>query len=90
MREVIAGVSPDYSIVAQKKGGSEKLNSLASVFQREYGMGIDQLLVRWDQRFDRLETSLEQVQNELRSIYESKSWRLTAPLRKLFALFRGR
>jgi O-antigen chain-terminating methyltransferase len=94
MQDVFAGVSPDYSVVAQKKSGPEELQLLPA-FSRNYGIGLDEILSRWDQRFDGLETNLavsirqtEQAMDELRSVYASKSWRITAPLRKLFGLFK--
>lgn len=95
LQDVFAGVSPDYSVVAQKKSGPEEVQLLSHAFSRDYGVGLDAVLRRWDQRFDGLEANLEvsmrlaeQAMNELRSVYASKSWRLTAPLRKLFGLFK--
>jgi SAM-dependent methyltransferase len=91
MRDVFAGVSPDYSVVAQKQTGPEELQLLSPAFSREYGVGLDQILRRWDQRFDGLEVLLRQAEqstNELRSVYASKSWRITAPLRKICGLFK--
>jgi O-antigen chain-terminating methyltransferase len=103
MQAVFSDVSPDYSVVAQKKAGPEELELLSSAFDTEYGVSLDQMLSRWDQRFNGIETSLAQtiteqrsinnelrsVNNELRSVYASKSWRITAPLRKIYSLFKN-
>ena len=96
MQEVFSGVSPDYSVVAQKKSGPEEMDLLSSAFNKEYGVNLDQMLSRWDQRFNGVETSLAQtitelhsVINELRSVYASKSWRITAPLRKIYSLLKN-
>ena len=53
--DVLTGVSPDYSIVAQKNGSSELTASLDSAFSREYGVQIQQLTGRYD---DSLKQSL--------------------------------
>lgn len=44
---------------------------------------------RSDQEIARLNTQLEQLRHELRSVYGSRSMRLTSPLRKLADLLRG-
>jgi O-antigen chain-terminating methyltransferase len=54
--DVLTGVSPDYSIVAQKNGSSEVTASLDSAFSREYGIEIQQLTGRYD---DSLRQGLE-------------------------------
>lgn len=93
MQDVFAGVSPDYAVVAQKKSGPEESQLLSLAFSREYGVGMDQILRRWDERFDGLEVLLRQAEqstNELRAVYASKSWWITAPLRKLSGLFKSK
>jgi O-antigen chain-terminating methyltransferase len=61
MQDVFAGVSPDYAVVAQKKGPENILNLLANAFGQEYGLSLEQLLGRWDTRFESSEVKAEQA-----------------------------
>jgi O-antigen chain-terminating methyltransferase len=56
--DVLTGVSPDYSIVAQKNASPEITASLDSAFSREYGIQIQQLTGRYD---DSLRQGLEEA-----------------------------
>lgn len=52
MQDVFAGVSPDYAVISQKQAPQELLESFAAVFDKNYGLSMDQLLTRWDKRVD--------------------------------------
>jgi len=54
--DVLTGVSPDYSIVAQKNASPEIMARLDSAYSREYGVQIQQLTGRYD---DSLRRNLE-------------------------------
>jgi O-antigen chain-terminating methyltransferase len=56
--DVLTGVSPDYSIIAQKNGSSEVTASLDSAFSRKYGVQIEHLTGRYD---DSLKQGLEEA-----------------------------
>jgi len=52
--EVISGASPDYAIVAQKKSNTEVCEITEKAFNREYGLSLDNLIMRWDNNFNRI------------------------------------
>jgi SAM-dependent methyltransferase len=64
MHDVITGASPDYAVVAQKKGPKKILNLLANAFSQEYGLSLEHLLKRWDTRFNSSEAIAEQAHAE--------------------------
>lgn len=102
LQDVIAGVSPDYAVVAQKHAAEDVLSLTSQPFSHQYGLSLDNLLNRWDNRFNRLEAKAQQAEakalqaeaasNErlaqLQAVYASTSWKITRPLRgvKRFSL----
>ena len=72
--DVLNGVSSDYAVVAQKTGEAEILAATNPAFEAEYGLTLENLAIRYDQR-------IEALFRELNSVYASRSWRITAPLR---------
>lgn len=99
LHDVFAGASPDYAVVAQKHATDDVLALTSDVFSIDYGLSLDNLLSRWDGRFERLETKAEQAEAratqaeaastqalmQLQAVYASTSWRITAPLRTIAA-----
>lgn len=103
---VLNGVSPDYSIVAQKSGPEKMLRSFNIPFEREYGITLEDLANRYQTQFDvrfhaaaskadqlslqleKLQSDISQHARQLESIYTSKSWQFTAPLRATFEIIR--
>jgi SAM-dependent methyltransferase len=128
--DVFAGASPDYAVVAQKRAPEKTLKLFAEAFGTDYGLSLEQLIDRWDTRFEATEDKADQAQakaehaedkadqaqakaehaedkadqaqakaehaedkadqaqakaehamTQLRAVYASKSWRITAPLR---------
>jgi len=77
--DVIAGVSPDYAVVAQKSDIAEHMSLFDSAFSREYGVTLEVLASRYERRISDLE-------REHLEVYNSRSWRITAPLRAAFDL----
>jgi O-antigen chain-terminating methyltransferase len=55
LRDVLFGASPDYAVISQKPGPQDELAALDSQFDREYGLSIDRLLNRFEERLIRLE-----------------------------------
>ncbi|MFT0521183.1 glycosyltransferase [Pseudomonas faucium] len=47
---VFHGVSPDYAVVAQKASSEQVLSSFNPAFEREYGVTLDSLVERYEQR----------------------------------------
>lgn len=109
LTDVLKGVSPDYSVMAQKQTDTTTSGLLNRLFDQEHGVSLDDLSHRYDsqqenrfnqhtqlitehsqhlqainQQLQQLQQTTEAYQNELLSLYNSKSWRITAPLRWLF------
>jgi SAM-dependent methyltransferase len=94
LTEVINFVSPDYAVIAQKKADAALMAKCQELFDAEYGVSLDALTSKLDQRLARIESqsikALEIAQQaevasalQLRAVYGSRSWRITAPLRWL-------
>jgi len=106
---VLIGVSHDYAVVAQKKAVGEEMNQFESLYSEQFGVGLETLSSRYDQKFNSAEVRLTQIEKfaqelsakvqqaeikvqqaeikvtqaeqALVKIYNSRSWRWTAPLR---------
>lgn len=123
LNDVLAGVSPDYAIIAQKTASAKILALFDEVFDHEYGLSLDTLVKRFDKRLQRTEVTaqqaevkaqqaevkaqqaevkaqqaevkaqqaevkaqqaevrVQQAEASMHSVYDSRSWRITAPLR---------
>ncbi len=81
---VLKDVSPDYAVVAQKSADDEVLALNSRAFESEYGVTLEQLADTYNQR---AEARAQQLYEELNSVYASRSWRITWPLRKAQSLF---
>jgi len=64
LHDVFAGASPDYAVVAQKHATDDVLALTSDVFSIDYGLSLDNLLSRWDGRFERLETKAQQAEQQ--------------------------
>lgn len=124
LHDVFAGASPDYAVVAQKHASDDVLALTSDVFSVDYGLSLDNLLSRWDGRFERLEAKAQQAETkaqqaevratqlqselnavhaanhhhwqlaearapQIEAIYQTYSWRITAPLRRISSVMRG-
>ncbi len=96
LMDVIAGVSPDYSVIAQKPAEDEYLAVVNELFSQSYGATLEDVTARYQHHLAEL---LESVDSALKSrtrtleeriyalevslseILNSRSWRLTASLR---------
>jgi SAM-dependent methyltransferase len=74
--DVLAGVSPDYAIVAQKEGSEELSAALEKLFSQSYGVRLDELAKRYSDGLEqklqgyeelslRAESQLELVESQL-------------------------
>ena len=88
--DVFEGVSPDYSVIAQKNGDQSELFDEA--FAVMPGVNLAQIAASYNNKFDKLKQQIDGVlnayikryeaaQNELNDMLNSKSWRITKPLR---------
>ncbi|MBF0559862.1 MAG: class I SAM-dependent methyltransferase [Nitrospirae bacterium] len=84
---VIDGVSPDYAVVAQKSATDELLGLFLNAFEYEYGITLEQLAITYSQQVEERDnhclTLANQLDSQIKAVYNSKSWRITSPLRKL-------
>ena len=60
--DVIGGVSPDYSIVAQKKADKEILEQFDELFSRDIGLSLTSLTAKFENRLQKIEAKAEQAE----------------------------
>jgi len=77
LMDLFTGVSPDYAVVAQKNAPNGHIRLFDSAFKKEYGLTMDDLALRYEKRNQQLMAA----EHELQSVYRSRCWRITAPLR---------
>lgn len=75
--QVLGGVSPDYAVVAQKKDKKEKLALFDELFSKEYGVSLDLLASKYDDKMEKgfreLEMKLKKFGKKVEEIDEKKS-----------------
>jgi len=97
--QVLSGVSPDYAVVAQKNGPIELFSALDSAFSMDCGLTLDTLANQFQLQADakaqqaeakaqQAEAKAQQYAAQLLSVYDSSSWRITAPLRWLVKIIK--
>lgn len=59
LQDVLEGASPDYAVVAQKQGSEALISALDPQFSRSFGLSLDALTTRYDERLD---MKVEQLQ----------------------------
>jgi len=62
LSEVINSVSPDYAVVAQKTANQDLLDLLKQPFQQEYGVSLNDLVAKFDNRFDLTEAKANEAE----------------------------
>jgi O-antigen chain-terminating methyltransferase len=87
LNDVLGGASPDYAVIAQKAAKFDILSKCDDAFAAEYGVDAKTLASRYsdqqNQKFQSLQSGLEQAEQTVISIYSSFSWRVTRPIRWL-------
>jgi len=78
LHDVLCGVSPDYGVIAQKKADQPILAMFDDIFALEIGLSLSDLTNKFEERLQGLEVKSEQLHIE---VYQSRSWRITKPLR---------
>lgn len=75
--DVLGGVSPDYSVVAQKKGDSEISNALDTAFSQTYGIGLQDLSTKYHQNIEssflKRDERISSLDDTLKALSLSKS-----------------
>jgi len=108
LRDVLAGVSPDYAVVAQKSASASLLLGTDKVFAQAQGLTLDSLAEKFDRQMSQTaaqarqanerinqadlrageaETRAQELAVVINSIYASRSWKITEPLRKVNHIF---
>jgi O-antigen chain-terminating methyltransferase len=82
---VLSGVSPDYAVVAQKGGDAGALASFDAVFAKEYGLTLEALANRYQERFDAIERKTQLLEARLNRI-----WKLLEPFKWAKSLFKNK
>lgn len=82
--DVLCGVSPDYAVVAQKAATPEQMKLFDSAFEKNYGLTLEMLALRFEERIARAERA-EATWEQIRS---SRLWRAMRWLNRRFDGFR--
>jgi O-antigen chain-terminating methyltransferase len=80
---VLSGVSPDYAVIAQKGGEASSIASFDAVFDKDYGLTLELLANRYQERFDVMERKTQMLEARLNRI-----WKLLEPLKWAQSLFK--
>ena len=80
---VLSGVSPDYAVIAQKAGDASTVANFDAVFAKEYGLTLELLANRYQERFDVMERKTQMLEARLNRI-----WKLLEPLKWAQSLFK--
>ena len=85
LQDVLSGASPDYAVVAQKGAVEDVMSQLDTAFKNEYGLSLENLTGRYQSqisaRIEQAEMKAQQAHQMLTDIANSRSWRITKPLR---------
>ena len=79
---VLSGVSPDYAVIAQKAGDASQIAQFDVLFAKEYGLTLEMLANRYQERFDAIERKTQLLEARLNRI-----WKLLEPLKWAKSLF---
>jgi len=83
LSDVIGGVSPDYAVVTQKSINEDSIDIFKEIFQKDIGVTSDFLFDKFESRLVKLEAQSEEAIYNYKSIINSRSWKITRPLRIL-------
>ncbi|SCC93038.1 Methyltransferase type 11 (modular protein) [Thiomonas sp. X19] len=66
--DVLSGVSPDYSVIAQKRAQEDWIERFNSAFEHEYGLTLEALATKYElgiqRRFSKFENELEIIKTQ--------------------------
>lgn len=83
--DVFGKVSPDYGVIAQKKGTPEDLSEFDDPFKQDYGVDLVGLAQKYQLGIEAISHRIDEIQ---KTFINSKSWRMTAPFRAMMATLR--
>ena len=79
---VLSGVSPDYAVIAQKAAEPKLIQAFDIAFNKEYGLTLEMLANRYQERFDAMERKTQLLEARLNRI-----WKLLEPFKWAKSLF---
>jgi O-antigen chain-terminating methyltransferase len=85
LRDVLAGASPDYAVLAQKGGDAFLLSLFDELWGAGFGLEADELTRRFDSRDAERDVELHVLHGRLDSERDSVAWRLAATAAELEA-----
>jgi O-antigen chain-terminating methyltransferase len=99
LQNVLCDVSPDYAVVAQKSAGTSSTGPFDDLFSRPSGVTLSHLVAAYDRHareqeahlwraIEALQGAVRDAQDNVRQMVESRSWRITAPLRAVAGLLK--
>ena len=74
LSDVIHGVSPDYSVIAQKKADDELLKQFEGIFSQDFGLPLGILTSKFEDRFQILEAKASQAEAKANQIIKPLKW----------------
>lgn len=81
--DVLNEVSPDYSIIGQKGCTQEEFIKFDYLFEKEFGITLGELTSKYENRIQDIEKNIKILTEQLDIVFNSRSWKITAPLRSL-------
>jgi O-antigen chain-terminating methyltransferase len=91
LHDVLDGVSPDYAVIAQKAAATDVFHRIDTAFEHEYGLNLATLAARYTAQLEakaehaqahaQAQAQAQQFHQTLHDVFNSRSWRITAPLR---------
>ena len=79
---VLSGVSPDYAVISQKAAEPKLMQAFDIAFSKEYGLTLEVLANRYQERFDAMERKTQLLEARLNRI-----WKLLEPFKWARSLF---
>lgn len=97
--DIFERVSKDYGLIAQKAGPESILEKFDNIFSKEYGVSMNMAVAEFSSQLNsafndmknsiiKLENKTDDLESQLKILYSSFSWRVTAPLRFLKRLLK--
>ena len=81
LQQIFDSVSPDYALVAQKSSRKEVLQAFDHLWEKDYGISLPELTKRFQEHLNYIEATAQHAEFSLKQVYQSRSWRITQPLR---------
>ena len=81
LQQVFDSVSPDYAVIAQKSSKIEVLRALDHLWEKDHGISLPELTNRFQEHLNYINATAHHAKLALKQVYQSRSWRITKPLR---------